>query len=36
MRYYDNGVATGILLDFGDFVMRGTLDSLTIPPALCK
>jgi hypothetical protein len=36
MRYYDNGVATGILLDFGDFVMRGTLDSLTIPPAMCK
>jgi hypothetical protein len=36
MRYYDNGVATGILLDFGDFVMRGTLEKLTIPPSICK
>jgi hypothetical protein len=36
MRYYDDGVATGILLDFGDFVMRGTLDKLSIPPSTCK
>jgi hypothetical protein len=36
MRYYDDGVATGIILDFGDFVMRGKLDKLTIPPADCK
>jgi hypothetical protein len=36
MKYYDNGVATGILLDFGDFVMRGRLDHLTIPPNTCK
>jgi hypothetical protein len=36
MRYYDNGVATGILLDFGDFVMRGKLEKLAIPAATCK
>jgi hypothetical protein len=36
MRYYEDGVATGILLDFGDFVMRGTLEKLTIPPSICK
>jgi hypothetical protein len=36
MRYYDDGVATGILLDFGDFVMRGTLAKLSIPPSTCK
>jgi hypothetical protein len=36
MRYYDDGVATGIILDFGDFVMRGELEKLTIPPDECK
>jgi hypothetical protein len=36
MRYYDDGVATGILLDFGDFVMLGKLDRLSIPPTACK
>jgi uncharacterized protein (DUF2141 family) len=36
MRYYDDGVTTDMLLDFGDFVMRGTLDHLTIPPSTCK
>ncbi|MDE8349505.1 MAG: DUF1849 family protein [Acidocella sp.] len=36
MRYYDDGVATNILLDFGDFVMRGKLDKLTIPASTCK
>ena len=35
MRYYDDGVATDILLDFGDFVMKGKLDRLTIPAASC-
>jgi hypothetical protein len=35
MRYYDDGVATDILLDFGDFVMKGKLDSLSIPASLC-
>jgi hypothetical protein len=36
MRYFDNGVATDIILDFGDFVMRGKLDKLTIPASSCK
>jgi hypothetical protein len=36
MRYYENGVANGILLDFGDFVMRGNLQKLSIPPSSCK
>jgi hypothetical protein len=36
MRYYDDGVATGIILDFGDFVMRGELQKLTIPQDQCK
>jgi hypothetical protein len=36
MRYYEDGVATGILLDFGDFVMRGSLQKLTIPASICK
>ena len=35
MRYYENGVATGLGLDFGDFVMTGTLSALTIPPSSC-
>ncbi|GAN82056.1 EipB family protein [Acidocella aminolytica] len=35
MRYYENGVATGLVLDFGDFVMTGKLTSLTIPPSAC-
>jgi hypothetical protein len=36
MRYYDDGVATDILLDFGDFVMRGKLEKLSIPNDECK
>ena len=36
MRYYDDGVATNIMLDFGDFVMSGKLDRLEIPPSSCK
>jgi hypothetical protein len=35
MRYYDDGVATDIILDFGDFIMKGELESLTIPPSMC-
>jgi hypothetical protein len=35
MRYYVNGVARHIRLDFGDFVMRGTLEHLQIPPNHC-
>lgn len=35
MRYYENGVATGLVLDFGDFVMAGKLASLSVPPSAC-
>lgn len=35
MRYFDNGVATNLVLDFGDFVMTGNLVHLTIPPSAC-
>ena len=35
MRYYTNGVARRIRLDFGDFVMRGRLDHLQLPPDKC-
>lgn len=36
MRYFSDGVATGIMMDFGDFVMRAKLQHLTIPPTQCK
>jgi hypothetical protein len=35
MRYFENGVAANLVLDFGDFVMTGKLDRLTIPPSPC-
>lgn len=35
MRYFENGVATNLVLDFGDFVMSGKLDSLQVPPSSC-
>ena len=35
MRYFENGVTTNLVLDFGDFVMSGKLDSLTIPKCAC-
>jgi len=35
MQYFDDGVASQIVLDFGDFVMDGKLVNLTIPPAAC-
>ena len=31
MRYFENGVATNLVLDFGDFVMTGKLVHLSIP-----
>ncbi len=31
MRYFDNGVADQLLMDFGGFTMRGTLRSLALP-----
>ena len=30
MRYWDNGVADDLTMDFGDFVMKGTLSQLTV------
>lgn len=35
MRYYANGVSRGVRLDFGNFVLRGKLKSLSIPPTAC-
>lgn len=35
MRYFEDGVATGLVMDFGDFEMTGKLTRLTIPPAPC-
>jgi hypothetical protein len=32
MRYWTNGVADDLRMDFGDFVMDGKLDTLTVPP----
>ncbi len=36
MRYYDNGVANNILMDFGDFVLIGKLARLDLPQSNCK
>jgi hypothetical protein len=36
MHYFENGVATNLVMDFGDFVMTGKLESLTIPPSPCE
>ena len=35
MRYWDNGVADDLDMDFGDFVMKGTLSQLTVLPPGC-
>lgn len=36
-RYFTNGVARDVRLDFGDFVLRGRLISLTVPtPQSCR
>jgi hypothetical protein len=35
MRYFEDGVATDLVMDFGDFVMTGKLVKLTIPPSMC-
>ncbi len=36
IRYFENGVGTGMVLDFGDFEMTGKLTKLGIPPSPCK
>jgi hypothetical protein len=35
MRYWENGVADGMLMDFGDFVMNAKLTELTPIPRKC-
>ena len=35
MRYWDNGVADDLSMDFGDFVMTGKLSELTVPKPGC-
>jgi hypothetical protein len=35
MRYFDNGVADELSMDFGDFVMKGTLSQLAVVPPGC-
>jgi hypothetical protein len=36
MRYYANGVARNVKLDFGSFVVSGKLSHLSVPPTTCK
>ena len=35
MRYWANGVADELVMDFGDFAMRGKLSTLTLQPKGC-
>ena len=35
MRYWDNGIADDLAMDFGDFVMTGQLSDLTVPKPGC-
>lgn len=35
MGYFENGVTTNLVLDFGDFVMNGKLETLNIPKNAC-
>jgi len=35
MRYWDNGIADDLSMDFGDFVMTGQLSELTVPKPGC-
>ena len=37
MRYFENGVADRLMMDFGDFTMKGTMSSFVLPkhPAHC-
>jgi hypothetical protein len=35
MRYWDNGIADDLSMDFGDFVMTGKLQELSQPPHSC-
>lgn len=35
MRYWSNGVADGLNMDFSDFVVNGKLSSFSMPPSRC-
>jgi hypothetical protein len=35
MRYWENGVADDLMMDFGDFVMAGKLGEFTLQPSHC-
>ena len=35
MRYWENGIADDLRMDFGDFAMHGKLATLTVPPGHC-
>jgi len=35
MRYWANGIADGLTMDFGDFVMDGKLDQLVVAKPGC-
>lgn len=35
MRYWENGIADDLRMDFGDFVMDAKLNSLALPPSHC-
>ena len=36
MRYWDNGIANDMVMDFGDFVMDAKLTELTLPKPGCQ
>ena len=35
MRYWENGIADDLAMDFGDFIMKGKLTELSVPPSGC-
>jgi len=35
MKYFANGVADDLHMDFSDFVMQGKLAEFTLPPPHC-
>ena len=35
MRYWENGVADDLQMDFGDFVMNGTMTEFALQPKHC-
>jgi hypothetical protein len=35
MRYWENGIADQLSMDFGDYVLAGRLTELTVPKPGC-